>query len=118
MVDVGIVLIIIIDGDGDDDDNNNNNNNNNSNNNNNNNNNNNMIGDNNNGIVELYEQLLPTRLYNSRKTKTTDDPDARCRMCGKAQKSVAHVLSGCSVLAHTKYLSRHNAALKYSFLSC
>ena len=67
------------------------------------------------GIMELYEQLLPTKLYNSRKTKTTYDPDARCRMCGKAQESVAHVLSGCSVLAQTKYLSRHNAALKLLF---
>ena len=67
------------------------------------------------GIMELYEQLLPTKLYNSRKTKTTDDPDARCRLCGKAQESVAHVLLGCSVLAQTKYLSRHNAALKILF---
>ena len=67
------------------------------------------------GIMELYEQLLPTKLYNSRKTKTTDDPDARCRLCGKAQESVAHVLSGCSVVAQTKYLSRHNAALKILF---
>ena len=65
--------------------------------------------------LQLYEQLLPTRLYNSRKTKTTDDPDARCRMCKKAQESVAHVVSGCSVLAQTKYLSRHNAALKIVF---
>ena len=58
------------------------------------------------GIMELYEQLLPTKLYNSRKTKTTDDPDMRCRMCGnrKVQESVAHVLSGCSVFAQTKYL--------------
>ena len=67
------------------------------------------------GKMELYEQLLPTKLYNSRKTKTTDDPDARCRLCGKAQESVAHVLSGFSVLAQTKYLSRHNAALKILF---
>ena len=67
------------------------------------------------GIMELNEQLLPTKLYNSRKTKTTDDPDARCRMCGKAQEYVAHVLLGCSVLAQTKYLSRHNAALKILF---
>ena len=37
------------------------------------------------GVMELYEQLLPTKLYNSRKTKTTDDPDARCRMCEKGQ---------------------------------
>ena len=66
------------------------------------------------GIMELYEQLLSTKLYNSRKTKTTDDPDARCRMCGKAQESVAHVLSGCvfwrkqsicrDTTQHSKYL--------------
>ncbi|PFX34783.1 Zinc finger CCHC domain-containing protein 3 [Stylophora pistillata] len=53
------------------------------------------------GIMELYEQLLPTKLYNSRKSETTDDPEVRCRMCGKAQESVAHVLSGCSALAQT-----------------
>ena len=66
-------------------------------------------------IMELYEQLLPTKLYNSRKSNTTDDPDARCRICGEAKESVAHVLSGCSVLAQTKYLLRHNAALKILF---
>ena len=66
-------------------------------------------------IMELCEQLLPTKLYNSRKTKTTDDPDARCRMCGKAQESVAHVLSGCSVLAICHDTTQHS---KYSFLSC
>ena len=35
-----------------------------------------------------------------------------CRMCGEKSECLAHVLAGCSVLAHTKYLSRHNAALK------
>ena len=57
------------------------------------------------GIMGLFEQLLPTKLHSSRKSKTTDDPNARWRMCGKAQESVAHVLSGCSVLAQTKYVS-------------
>ena len=33
-----------------------------------------------------------------------------CRMCGKAPEYVAHVLAGCSSLAQTKYLERHNAA--------
>ena len=36
-------------------------------------------------------------------------------MCGKAQESVALVLSGCSALAQTKYLTRHNRALKILF---
>ena len=36
-------------------------------------------------------------------------------MCGKAPECVAHVLGGCSSLAQTKYLERHNAALKVLF---
>lgn len=36
-------------------------------------------------------------------------------MCGEAQESVAHVLAGCNALAQTKYLARHNAALKIIF---
>ena len=63
--------------------------------------------------------LCPTRplrewepCYNIRKTKTSSDHDERRRLCGKAQESVAHVLSGCSALAQTKYLYRHNAAHK------
>ena len=69
------------------------------------------------GISELYEQLLPTKLYTARKTKTNEESDVRCRMCGKARESIAHVLSSCSSLAQTKYLSRHNGALKILFLS-
>ena len=67
------------------------------------------------GISELHEQLLPTKLYNTRKTKSSEESDIRCRMCGKTQESIAHVLSSCSVLAQTKYLSRHNGVLKILF---
>ena len=67
------------------------------------------------GISELHEQLLPTKLYNARKTKSSEESDVRCRMCVKAQESIAHVLSSCSTLAQTKYLSRHNGALKILF---
>ena len=41
--------------------------------------------------------------------------DVLCRLCGKVAESVAHVLAGCSSLAQTKYLYRHNAALKILF---
>ena len=64
------------------------------------------------GLQELYQQLLLAKLYASRKTKTHTDGDEKCR---KAQESVAHVVSGCSVLAQTLYLTRHNAALKIIF---
>ena len=33
-------------------------------------------------------------------------------MCGKSPKSVPHLLAGCGTLAQTKYLARHNGALK------
>ena len=59
------------------------------------------------GLQELYQQLLPTKLYASRKAKTN--------ACRKAQESVAHVVSGCSALVLTLYLARHNAALKILF---
>ena len=36
-------------------------------------------------------------------------------MCTKELESVPHVLAGCSALAQTKYMSRHNSALKILF---
>ena len=67
------------------------------------------------GMFELYEQLLPTKLYNSQKTRLIPVNDVQCRLCNKVPESVAHVLSGCSALAQNKYLARHNAALKILF---
>ena len=56
------------------------------------------------GIFELYEQLLPTRVYASQKTHTGSEGKAMCRLCGKALESDAHILSGCSALAQNKYM--------------
>ena len=66
-------------------------------------------------VQELYQQLLPTKLYHHKKTGINTSPDVLCRMCGKCQESVPHILSGCSTLAQTKYLARHNSALKILF---
>ena len=66
-------------------------------------------------MYELYEQLLPTKLYTKEKTQTSTDGEVLCRLCGKVAESVANVLAGCSSLAQTKYLYRHNAALKILF---
>ena len=38
-----------------------------------------------------------------------------CGMCGEKPECLANELAGCSVLAQTKYLSRHSAALKIPF---
>ena len=66
-------------------------------------------------LFELYEQLLPTRLYACQKTHTAKPGEVMCRLCNKAPESVAHVLAGCTALAQNKYTTRHNAALKILF---
>ena len=53
------------------------------------------------GMYELYEQLLPRKLYIKEKTQTSTDGDVLCRLCGKVAESVAHVLVGCSSLVQT-----------------
>ena len=67
------------------------------------------------GMYELYERLLPTKLYTKEKTQNSTDGEVLCRLCGKVAESVAHVLAGCSSLAQTKYLYRHKTALKILF---
>ena len=64
-------------------------------------------------MMELYEQLTPTNLYTSHKTRTTQIDDVTCRLCGKAAVGLPHVLAACSALAQN--LSRHNAAHKTLF---
>ena len=64
-------------------------------------------------MQELYQHMFPTKLYHQKKTgKGSGTSIVTCRMCGKSPESVPHVLAGCGTLAHTKYLARHNAALK------
>ena len=67
------------------------------------------------GMFEIYEQLLPTRLYAIHKTQATPTSDPTFRLCGTAPESMAHVLSACPALAQTKYLARHDAVLKVLF---
>ena len=67
------------------------------------------------GTQELYQQLLPTKVFYHRKVGTSVNGEERCRMCGKATESVPHILAGCGALAQTLYLARHNNALKILF---
>ena len=50
-------------------------------------------------IFDLYQQLLPTRLYACQKTHTDTTGEVVCRLCSKAPESVAHVLAGCTAPA-------------------
>ena len=67
------------------------------------------------GLQELYQQLPPTKGYHQNKTGTHKCQDVKCRMCGKAAETQAHVLAGCGALAQSKYMTRHNAPLKVMF---
>ena len=61
------------------------------------------------GMLELYQQLTPTKVYHARKTQTNHPNDTLCRLCGKTAESIPHVLASCSALGQNKYLARHNA---------
>ena len=67
------------------------------------------------GMLELYEQLTPTKICHERKTQTNHPNDTLCRLCGKTAESIPHVLVSCSALAQNKYLAGYNAALKVLF---
>ena len=53
-------------------------------------------------MLELYEQLTPTKVYHARKTQTNHPNDTLCRLCGKTAESIPHVLASCSALAQNK----------------
>ena len=44
-------------------------------------------------VQEVYQQLLPTKVYYNRKTKS-QVTDEKCRLCGDSLENVQHILSG------------------------
>ena len=66
------------------------------------------------GVQELYQQLLLTKVYYNRKTKS-QVTEEKCRLCGDSLENVQRILFGCNALAQTKYLQRHNNAFKILF---
>ena len=68
------------------------------------------------GVKELYQQLLPTKVFYHRKVATSGSGEERCRMCGEATDSVPHILARCGALAQTLYLARQNKTPRFYFL--
>jgi len=58
-------------------------------------------------ITAAQEQALNTKSHQARVLKTSKD--ARCRLCKTADETVTHILTGCSKIAQTEYMKRHNA---------
>ena len=61
-------------------------------------------------IVAIQEQAVTTRYIKKHIHKTTDSDT--CRMCNTMPETIAHVVSGCTTLAATSYLKRHNSVAK------
>ncbi|XP_045474950.1 uncharacterized protein LOC123680878 [Harmonia axyridis] len=58
-------------------------------------------------LMAIQDQVVPTRVY-ARHIMKIDTETTKCRLCNNAEESVQHLSSGCSSIAGTKYLSRHN----------
>ena len=69
-------------------------------------------------VFDIQEQSIPTKVI-KRKIWKYNLTNTTCRMCGKAEETVAHIMSGCSVLAPVQYTERHNniARVIYYFLN-
>ena len=62
-------------------------------------------------LCAAQEQALPTNCLRSRiwGQSTT----SKCRLCKERDETISHIVSGCSMLAGTQYLHRHNQVAKY-----
>ena len=57
-------------------------------------------------IMAAQEQAVRTNLVKAKIDKTQED--STCRMCGKAEESINHLLSECSKMAQKEYKRRHD----------
>ena len=62
-------------------------------------------------IVAAQDQSLATRNYQKHVSKTISDD--RCRLCKEKPETIDHLVAGCSKLASTQYLERHNRVGTY-----
>ena len=62
-------------------------------------------------ICAIQEQAITTR-YIQRRVHH-QQVEETCRVCNREKETIHHITSGCSVLAPTKYLQRHNNLCKY-----
>ncbi|XP_044760262.1 uncharacterized protein LOC123317718 [Coccinella septempunctata] len=58
-------------------------------------------------LMAIQDQVVPTRAYAKHIMKQNIE-NTKCRLCNNVEETVQHLSSGCSTIANTKYLSRHN----------
>ena len=57
-------------------------------------------------ITAAQEQAIRTNVIKAKIDKTQEE--SKCRMCGRVDETVNHVLSECSKMAQTEYKRRHD----------
>ena len=62
-------------------------------------------------MIAAQDLSLATRSYHHRTIKDATNP--HCRICGKFEESMYHIVSGCPVLAKTEYSYRPNKTAEY-----
>jgi hypothetical protein len=62
-------------------------------------------------ICAAQEQTMVTNHIRKEIFKQVDDP--LCCLCSKENKTISHIVSGCKMLAGTKYTKRHNKFCQY-----
>ena len=65
-------------------------------------------------ICAIQEQAITTNYIKKHIHHTTNDD--LCRVCRTAKETIHHIISGCTALAPTKYLKRHNDLAKYIYI--
>ena len=59
-------------------------------------------------IISMLEQMVETRAWKKARGLVEN---GNCRLCNKYLESCEHLVAGCTNLANTEYLNRHNRAL-------
>jgi hypothetical protein len=62
-------------------------------------------------MFAIQDQVIPTRNY-QKFIEKLDIPTDHCRLCNQQTETIQHLTSGCSTLANTEYLHRHNFSCK------
>lgn len=58
-------------------------------------------------VLAIQDQVVKTRAY-VKHILHQDTDTTKCRMCGLAEETIHHLTAGCSAIAQTRYLERHN----------
>ena len=62
-------------------------------------------------MLAIQDQAITTRNH-LKYIQKVNIPDDKCRLCHQVSETIAHITSGCTNLANTEYLFRHNQVCK------